>query len=147
MKAVNPYLVFNGTCEEAFNFYKSVFGGEFRFLGRFSDMPEEDCKNMPKESMNKIMHVSLPIGKETILMGSDTNPNMSEVNIGNNVSLSIAASNKEEADTIFKDLSMGGEVTMPMQDTFWGAYFGMLKDKYGFIWMVGFDEEENAPKN
>ena len=139
MKTVNPYLVFNGDCEEAFNFYKNVFGGDFKFLGRFSDMPEADCKDLPEEAKNKIMHVSLPISKETILMGSDANPNMGGINTGNNVSLSIGTDSKQEADTIFNSLSKGGKVTMPLQDTFWGSYFGMLEDKYGFIWMVGYD--------
>ncbi|WP_010227199.1 VOC family protein [Gillisia marina] len=143
MKTVNPYLVFDGNCEEAFNFYKNVFGGDFQFLGRFSDMPEADCKDMPEESMNKIMHVSLPISKETILMGSDANPNMGAVSTGNNVSLSLSTESKEEADTIFNSLSKDGKVTMPMQDTFWGSYFGMLEDKYGFIWMVGYDTIEH----
>ncbi len=142
MTTVNPYLVFNGTCEEAFNFYKSVFGGEFQYLGRFSDMPESDCKHMPKDLLNKIMHVSLPISEETILMGSDSNPNMGEVNSGNNVSLSIGVSSKDEAETVFNSLSQGGKVTMPLQDTFWGSYFGMLEDKFGFIWMIGYDSVE-----
>ena len=142
MKTVNPYLVFNGNCEEAFNFYKNVFGGDFQFLGRFSDMPEVDCKDIPKDSLNKIMHVSLPISKETIIMGSDANPNMGDINTGNNVSLSIGTDSKEEADAIFNSLSQGGKVTMPIQDTFWGSYFGMLVDKYDFIWMIGYDSVE-----
>ena len=142
MKTVNPYLVFNGNCEEAFNFYKNVFGGDFQFLGRFSDMPEVDCKDIPKDSLNKIMHVSLPISKETIIMGSDANPNMGDINTGNNVSLSIGTDSKEETDAIFNSLSQGGKVTMSMQDTFWGSYFGMLVDKYDFIWMIGYDSVE-----
>lgn len=139
MKAVNPYLIFNGNCEEAFNFYKSVFGGEFQYLGRFSEMPASECKDLPKEALNKIMHVSLPIGKETLLMGSDVNPNMEQVKFGQNISLSISTSSKEEAETVFNSLSKGGKVTMPLQDTFWGSYFGMLEDKYKFVWMIGYD--------
>ena len=143
MKTINPYLIFNGNCEEAFNFYKSVFGGEFKSLGRYNEMPASDCKDLPEEAMNKILHVSLPIGKESILMGSDANPNMGAVRTGDNVSLFISANSREEADTIFNSLSKNGKVTMPLQDTFWGSYFGMLEDKYHFIWMVGYDKAEN----
>jgi PhnB protein len=139
MAQVNPYLVFNGNCEEAFNFYKSAFGGEFGYVGRFKDVPPMPGHEIPESANEKIMHVSLPISKETILMGSDANPNMGDVTFGKNISISVNAGSKNEADDIFQKLSAGGQVTMPMMETFWGAYFGMLTDKFDIIWMVNFD--------
>lgn len=139
MATVNPYLTFNGNCEEAFHFYKSVFGGEFRQISKFGDMPPSPGHEVPEEEKNRILHVSLPISKETILMGSDSNLRMGEVKIGQHMSLSIGADSKEEADRVFKGLSAGGKVTMPIADMFWGSYFGMLEDKYGFTWMVNYD--------
>ncbi len=140
MATVNTYLNFSGNCEEAFNFYKSVFGTEFSYIGRFGEMPpQEGCEPMNEEFANKIMHVSLPIGN-TILMGSDTGgewaPNFVQ---GNNFAISINTDSKEEADVLFNGLSAGGMVTMPMADTFWGAYFGMFTDKFGINWMVNYD--------
>ena len=138
MVTINAYLTFNGNCEEAFNHYKSVFGGEFKQISRFKDMPTMPGQVFPEEAMNKIMHISLPISKETILMGSDANPFMGKVNIGQHLSLTVSTDSKDEADKIFKSLSAGGEITMPIEETFWGSYFGMLIDKFGFIWMVEF---------
>ncbi len=141
MAAVNPYLMFNGTCEEAFLFYKSVFGGEFPYIGKYKDAPAEEGEQLSEEAQNRIMHVSLPIGK-TILMGSDSHPRYGDVSFGDNFSISINAESAEEADRIFDGLSAGGKVEMPMNKTFWGAYFGMFKDKFGVNWMVNFDENE-----
>lgn len=143
MATVNPYLIFNGNCEEAFLFYKSVFGGEFPYIGRFGEMPPSDdpnCPPPPAEEVNRIMHVSLPIGKETILMGSDSTSQSGDVIIGTNISVSINTESKEEADRLFNGLSAGGNTFMPMTSTFWGAYFGMFSDKFGINWMVNFDE-------
>lgn len=143
MATVNAYLTFNGNCEEAFLFYKSVFGGEFPYLGRFKDMPQEDVNKMDPSMGEKIMHVSLPISKETMLMGSDTGGEWaSSFKQGNNFSISITASSKEEADRLFQGLSMGGNVTMPMDTTFWGDYFGMWQDKFGINWMMSFNEKQ-----
>lgn len=143
MAAINPYLVFNGNCEEAFLFYKSVFGGEFPYIGKFKDMPPAEGNPVLSEAEgNKIMHVTLPIGDGTILMGSDSNSASGEVAFGQNISLSINAASKEEADKLFNGLSAGGTVTMPMNQNFWGAYFGMFADKFGINWMVNFDENE-----
>lgn len=145
MTTVNVYLTFNGNCEEAFNFYKSVFGGEFPFLGRFKDMPAGSGKPVPAEDAEKIMHVSLPISKETVLMGSDTGGEWaSNYSAGNNFSISINTDSKENADKLFNGLSSGGQVTMPMANTFWGDYFGMFTDKFGINWMVSFNQ--NAAK-
>jgi PhnB protein len=138
MTLVNVYLNFNGNCEEAFNFYKSVFGGEFPYIGRYSDMPpQEGMPPMPKEMANRIMHVSLPISKETMIMGSDTGGEWaSSYKQGNNFSISISTDDKKEADRLFNALSDGGKVTMPMNQTFWGDYFGMFEDKFGINWMI-----------
>jgi PhnB protein len=140
MTSVNVYLMYNGNCEEAFNFYKSVFGGEFPYIGRFSDMPPGEGKPMATEDANKIMHVSLPISKETMLMGSDTGGEWApDFKVGNNFSVSINTDTKEEADRLFNGLSKGGIVKMPMADMFWGDYFGMFTDKFGINWMVSFN--------
>lgn len=140
MAQINPYLIFNGDCEAAFNLYKSVFGGEFPYMGRFGDMPPaEGQPELPEEEKNRIMHVSLPIG-ETILMGSDSNSHAGIVTMGENVSISINAESRAEADRLFNGLSVDGVVKMPMQDTFWGAYFGMFVDQFGVHWMINFDE-------
>lgn len=134
MPAINPYLNFNGNTEEAFNFYKSVFGGEFTMVGRFKDMPEE--YRGPESEWNKIMHISLPIKGGTVLMGSDSPEHMGKVVFGNSVNLSLHPDTKEEADKLFSGLSAGGNVVMPMADAFWGAYFGMFVDKFGINWMI-----------
>ena len=141
MAAINPYLMFNGTCEEAFLFYKSVFGGEFPYIGKYKDAPAEEGEKLSEEALNRIMHVSLPIGN-TILMGSDSHPRYGDVGFGDNFSISINTESTDEADRIFNGLSAGGKVEMPMNKTFWGAYFGMFKDKFGVNWMVNFDENE-----
>lgn len=143
MVTINPYLIFNGNCEEAFLFYQSVFGGEFPYIGKFKDMPAtENATELSAEEGNRIMHVCLPIG-ETVLMGSDSNSASGDVAFGSNVSISINVKSKQEADRIFNGLSAGGNAFMPMSDTFWGAYFGMFVDKFGINWMVNFDKNEN----
>lgn len=143
MATISPYLTFNGNCEEAFNFYKSVFGGEFPYIGRFKDMPPMGGKEVPASEGNKIMHVSLPISKETVLMGSDSSEAFGQATVmGNNFSISINADSRDEADKLFTGLSTGGKVTMPMNKTFWGSYFGMLTDRFGIQWMVSFDENQ-----
>ena len=137
MATVNVYLSFNGNCEEAFNFYKSAFGGEFPYVGRFKDMPADDGEPVDEEYGEKIMHISLPISNETVLMGSDVGGEWSPQFVqGNNFSLSIGADSKEEAERLFGELSAGGQVVMPLNTTFWGEYFGMFTDKFGINWMV-----------
>ncbi len=141
MATINAYLTFDGTCEEAFNFYKSVFGGDFPMVGKFGDMPpQEGMLPISDEVKNRIMHMSLPISAETVLMGSDTMPGIHDHQVGNNISLSINTDSREEADLIFTGLSAGGKVSMPLADTFWGAYFGMWTDKFGINWMVNYDD-------
>ena len=140
MASVNPYLSFNGNCEEAFDFYKSVFGGEFAMKSRFGEMPSEH--NCSEAEANKIMHVALPIGKDSILMGSDQPDGYGPLSEGNNFNIAVSPDSEEQATGIFNGLSAGGQVVMPMEKTFWGAYFGMLKDKYGIQWMVNYQFEQ-----
>jgi PhnB protein len=139
MRVINPYLTFRGNCEEAFTFYKSVFGGDFTYVGRFADMPAQEGFTIPEENRNRIMHISLPISKETILMGSDDMD--SRTIFGDNVSLSITTSSREDADRLYLKLSAGGKSTMPMNQTFWGDYYGMCTDRFGVNWMISFNEK------
>lgn len=136
MRSVNPYLNFNGNTEEAFNFYKSVFGGEFTAVMRFKDTP--GCENMPEVEQNHIMHISLPMGAN-ILMGTDVPKSMEQVTFGSNNSICIDAESRDEADRFFNGLSDGAKITMPMDDMFWGDYFGSLFDKYGVQWMISYN--------
>jgi PhnB protein len=137
MATLNPYLNFAGNTEEAFNFYKSVFGGEFTMIQRFKDTPEKD-KISPADQQ-KIMHVGLPIGKGNVLMATDALESMGHpVKMGNNINLSLETQNKEESDKIFNALSVGGKIEMPLQNTFWGAYFGSVIDKFGIHWLVNY---------
>jgi PhnB protein len=139
--AINPYLVFKDNCEAAFNLYKSVFGGKFTYVGRFKEMPATDGKPLPASEGEKIMHISLPISKETILMGSDSSEAFGHATvIGNNFSISINAKSQKEADRLYNGLSAGGKTIMPMSKTFWGSYFGMLQDKFGIQWQVSFGQ-------
>jgi PhnB protein len=139
MAQVNPYLIFNGNCEAAFRFYQSVFGGEFPYIGKFGDMPSDTEHQLSDEDKNKVMHVSLPIGDGTVLMGRDSNSQSGPVQFGENISISINASSRAETEKLFYGLSDGGIIKMPLTDTFWGAYFGMFADKFGIHWMVNFD--------
>ncbi|MDR3610815.1 MAG: VOC family protein [Ignavibacteriaceae bacterium] len=137
MATLNPYLNFAGNTEEAFNFYKSVFGGDFTTIQRFKDTPEKD--RVAANDREKIMHVGLPIGKENVLMATDALDSMGHhVTPGNNIQLSLETQSKEETEKIFNGLSVGGKITVPLADTFWGAYFGMLTDKFGIQWMVNY---------
>lgn len=141
MKSINPYLIFDGNCEAAFNFYKEVFGSKEMFISKFSEIPGDEGKKVSEADKDKVMHVSLPMGN-TILMGSDAGEGYSgKINSGNNFSISIDTDSKEEADRFFKGLSEGGVVLMNMNDTFWGAYFGMLTDKFGINWMVSYSNQ------
>lgn len=139
MATLNPYLGFSDNCEEAFSFYKSVFGGEFSYLMRFKDVPADAQMSTDPNESEKIMHICLPIGKSTQLMGSDWPSSMGKPNVGSNISISIITDTQQEADDIFNKLSAGGQVTMPMVNAFWGDYFGMLTDKYGLNWMVSYN--------
>lgn len=135
MSAIHPYLNFDGKAEEAFNFYKSIFGGEFTALQKMSDMP--DSGNIPDNERNRVMHVALPLNEHTTLMASDCMPSFGHVFVeGNNMYINMSVDSREEADRIFNGLSEGGKVEMPMEDMFWGDYFGSFKDKFGIQWMI-----------
>ncbi len=139
MALINPYLHYNGNAEEAFEFYKSVFGGSFAMLARFKDMPNAEHP-ISAEEENKVMHVALPIGKQNVLMGSDVPSFMGQVNENENrFKISISAESKAEADHLFHELSAGGSIEMPIADSPWGSYFGMFRDKFGIEWMVDYD--------
>jgi PhnB protein len=138
MAQINPHINFNGNAEEAFTFYKSVFGGEFAIIMRFKDISSPEFPITEKEA-NKIMHISLPIGKN-VLMANDVPESMGKTNENENRSkISISAESKEEADRLFNGLSVGGQIEVPIGDSPWGSYFGMFRDKYGIEWMVDFD--------
>lgn len=135
MATVNPYIYFNGNCEEAFNFYKTVFQREIAYIGRYKDIPQTD-RQIFREADEKIMHVSLPISNETVLMGADNTESYNEQLTYSNFSLIIHADGKEEADRLFNGLSEGGQIKMPMNQTFWGSYYGICTDKFGIMWKV-----------
>ena len=142
MASIHPHINFNGNAEEAFHFYKSVFGGEFVSIMRFKDMASDEFVVSEHEA-NKIMHISLPIG-ESSLMGNDVPEFMGRTNENENRSkIVIRPDSREEADRLFHGLSAGGQIEMPMADSPWGSYFGMFRDKYGIEWMVNFDTNSN----
>ncbi|HPK08769.1 MAG TPA: VOC family protein [Saprospiraceae bacterium] len=141
MAQINPYIHFNGNAEEAFNFYKSVFGGEFSMLVRFKEMSFEGGPDLGNES-EKIMHIALPIGNHSVLMGSDTPEQLGKHSeMETRSKISISTDTKDEADKLYKGLTKGGQIEMPIQDSPWGSYFGMFRDKYGIEWMISFDEK------
>ena len=141
MRTINPWINFNGNAEEAFTFYKSVFGGEFAKVIRFKDLASPEFPVAEKEE-NKIMHIALPIGKSNMLMANDVPESMGKTNEKENRSkISISAESKEEADKLFNGLSKDGKIEMPIDNSPWGSYFGMFRDKYGIEWMVNFTSE------
>ncbi|MFV8377963.1 VOC family protein [Flavobacterium sp. LB3R33] len=143
MALINPHINFNGNAEEAFNFYKSVFGGEFAKIMRFKDLASTEFQVSENEA-NKIMHIALPIG-QNILMGNDVPESMGPVNENENRSkISISAESREEANKLFSGLSAGGNIEVPIDDSPWGSYFGMFRDKFGIEWMVDFDPNYNG---
>jgi PhnB protein len=138
MALINPHINFNGNAEEAFTFYKSVFGGEFAAVMRFKDLSSTEFP-VAEQDANKIMHIALPIGKN-ILMANDVPESMGPVNENENRSkIAISAESREEADKLFNGLSKDGNIEMPIAESPWGSYFGMFRDKFGIEWMVDFD--------
>lgn len=143
MTTINPYINFNGNAEEAFTFYKSVFGGEFGKIIRFKDMASAEFPVPPSEA-DKIMRIELPVGPN-MLIANDVPEIMGRVNENENRSkISVIAESKEEAEKIFNGLSAGGTVEMPMGESPWGTYFAMFRDKYGIEWTVDFDPKSNG---
>ena len=142
MSTINPYLNFNGNCEEAFEFYRSQFGGEFAVKMHMNSM---DCGvPIPPGAEKLIMHIALPI-KGNMLMGSDMIDEMGlKYAAGNNYAVSVSADSEEEGDRLFNGLSEGGNVTVPYSEAFWGGLFGMFIDKFGIQWMVAFDKRQQA---
>lgn len=139
MRTINPWINFNGNAEEAFTFYKSVFGGDFAKIIRFKDLSSAEFQVEEKDA-NKIMTIVLPIGKHNVLMANDVPEFMGRVNENENRSkISVSAESREEADKIFNGLSAGGNIEGPMDDSPWGTYAGMFRDKYGVEWIVEFD--------
>ena len=141
MAQINPHINFNGNAEEAFTFYKSVFGGEFTKIIRFKDIAGPEFPVAKKEE-NKIMHIALSIGKNNRLMANDVPEIMGKTNENENRSkIVVSTESKEEADKIFNGLSVGGQIEGPIGDSPWGSYFGCFRDKYGIEWIVEFDEK------
>jgi PhnB protein len=141
MAKMNPYLNFDGNAEEAFNFYKSVFGTEI--MGEVHRMGSSPgTENLSEEEKNRVMHIALPIGDGDVLMASDIVPSMGhKLTVGNNVYISLHPKSKAEADKLFKGLSAGGKVELPIEDQFWGDYFGSFTDKFGIKWMVNYSKQ------
>ncbi|MFD2920145.1 VOC family protein [Terrimonas rubra] len=139
MPKLNPYLNFDGKAEEAFTFYKSVFGGEFvGGIHRMGGAP--GTENLSEEEKQRVMHIALPIGNE-LLMASDIMPSMNQqLTVGNNNYISVFPDSRQQADEYFKALSEGGKIEMPLEDQFWGDYFGCFADKYGVYWMINYNE-------
>lgn len=145
MKAINPWINFNGNAEEAFTFYKSVFGGEFKKIVRFKDVASPEFPMAANDAdANKIMHIALPIGKNNVLIANDIPGFLGRVDENENRSkIAVSADSREEADKIFNGLSAGGNVEMPIDDSPWGTYASMFRDKYGIEWIVEFDPNNN----
>lgn len=142
MTTINPWINFNGNAEEAFNFYKSVFGGEFTKVTRFKDLATQEFP-VPEKEANKIMQIILPIGGANMLIGNDVPEFMGKVNENENRSkIHINTSSKEEAERIFKELSVGGEVEGSIGDSPWGTCAGMFRDTYGIEWIIEFDSNK-----
>lgn len=136
---IETSIILNGKTEEAFNFYRSIFGGEFTMFKRFKDAPSGE--KFPKAQHEKVMYVCLPIGSGTTLMGWDHLPSQGKHLAGNNFRLSLSPSSREETDRIFAALAEGGKIESPLEDTFWDSYFGMLTDKFGIQWMLNYEKE------
>ncbi len=136
MGLLNPYLNFDGKAEEAFKFYQSIFGGEL-YVQKMSEAP--GTENLPENEKDYVMHAALPIGSNTLMASDCLKSQGHELNIGNNNYLSFAPDTREDADRIFNTLAEGGSIEMPMQEMFWGDYFGSLKDRFGVQWMINYD--------
>lgn len=137
MPILNVYLYFRGNCEKAFDHYKTIFGGEYKFIGRYKDISQEARANFPYCTDEQIMHVSLPISKETTLMGADLIDSIEEISeTKNGFSLYLSVDHKKEADRIFDALSDDGDVIVPITNQFWGSYYGQCIDKFGISWKI-----------
>lgn len=143
MAIVNTYLSFNGDCEKAFAFYKSVFEKEFKYIGRYKDVPEAARQYFPNCEDDHIMHIGLPISDETMLMGADIiDVGRKEKNAYKFFALYVSTESKEEADRLFNSLSKDGEIKLPISDQFWGSYYGICIDKFGINWKISFSSDD-----
>jgi len=140
MTSVNPYLGFDGDCEAAFELYRSVFGGEFEAVNRYSEMPPD--AQVSSVDADKIMHISLPLADGQALMGSDRPPGMGGTTFGDSVAISVSPDSAEDSRRIFEALAAGGQVSMPYERQFWGADYGMCTDRFGINWMVNYTPTE-----
>ena len=137
MLGTDIYLHFNGNSLEVFSFYKSIFGGEFIIAQRFKDVPGGE--KMSPDNQDRMMHIALKISPHTTLMATDMMANEeNELKLGNNIHICLQAESEKEADRLFQSLSKDGRIEMPMNKTFWGAYFGMCQDKFGILWMINY---------
>lgn len=145
MAKINPHILFKGNTEEAFQFYKSVFGGDFAMITRMKDLPNDPNNPVSENESNKIMNIALPIGKSNILMGSDVAEQFMdhELVTGNRYTIAISAESKEEAEKIYNGLSVDGFIEIPLSESPWGSFFGMFTDKFGIQWMIDFDPKYN----
>lgn len=144
MATINPHINFNGNAEEAFNFYRSVFGGEFSKIIRFKDLESAEFP-IPENEKEKIMHIALPIGNYNMLMANDVPEAMGPTNENENRSkIFVCSGSKEEADHLFNGLSAGGEIEGPIGEGPWGTYFGCFRDKYGIEWIIEFSPAQNG---
>lgn len=140
MNTATPYLNFPGTCEEAFTHYRSIFGGEFGMISRFSEMPAEIP--VPENYGDKVMHMTLMVDGNAMLMGSDAPDGFGPpYAVGNHIHLSLGADSEADARRVFEALSQGGQVAMPLEATFWAKLFGMVTDRYGIGWMIGYGQQ------
>lgn len=138
---VITYLTFDGNCREAFDFYRSVFGGEYAIMQTFADAPPDI--GISESDGDKVMHTTLSIG-DGLIMGSDSSADFGPPHVaGNNFSLSYSTQSREETDELFAKISEGGTITMPLQDVFWGSYFGSCTDKFGINWMFSYDTPQD----
>ncbi|MFD1255926.1 VOC family protein [Mucilaginibacter terrae] len=144
MITLNPYLIFKDNCEEAFNFYKTVFGGSILFMGRYKDVPQENKQLFPLSHNEKIMHTTLQINAQTVLMGCDSAETYERARGAfiNNFYLYISTGDKADAYRIFNELSIGGNITMPISQTFWSTHYGMVIDKFGIYWKITFNPDK-----
>lgn len=139
MATLNTHVAYNGNCEEAFNFYKSIFGGEFDTVMRNNQVPADVPGPAGEDEGNKILHISLPINEHCRLMGCDMPKAFGEADRPNSFNISISTDSEADTDRIFNGLADGGKINMPLDKTFWGSYFGMCVDKYGVQWMISYD--------
>lgn len=142
MLKIEPYVRYNGNCEEAFNFYRSVLDGEFMYVMRHKDNPEKD-RPLAKEDEEKILHIALPIGDNTVLMGADAT-SQEPVNVGDNITLAISSQKEEDVKQMFQGLSEGGKITLPLEKTFWADLYGEFTDKFGINWIISRAKGEDA---